>query len=42
MIKKIFLALAICCMLFACGKKGDPVFEGSKKKSDVVKLKVSL
>tara|TARA_Y200000002_G_scaffold312192_1_gene269407 strand:+ start:249 stop:377 length:129 start_codon:yes stop_codon:yes gene_type:complete len=42
MIKKILLALAICCMLFACGKKGDPVFEDPKKKAEVMKLKVSL
>ena len=32
MIKKIFFTLIICFMIFSCGKKGDPVYEDSKKK----------
>ena len=31
MIKKIFFTLIICFMIFSCGKKGDPVYEDSKK-----------
>ncbi len=30
MIKKIILILAISCILFSCGKKGDPVYKKSK------------
>ena len=32
MIKKITLILLISCMIVACGKKGDPVYEKQKAK----------
>ena len=32
MIKKITLALMICCLIVACGKKGDPEYKESEKK----------
>ncbi len=31
MIKNIIFALILCCALFSCGKKGDPVYKVSKK-----------
>ena len=31
MIKKIFLTLIICFMIFSCGRKGDPVYEDTNK-----------
>tara|TARA_B100000401_G_scaffold416413_1_gene338712 strand:- start:163 stop:291 length:129 start_codon:yes stop_codon:yes gene_type:complete len=31
MIKKITLLLILSCMVFSCGKKGDPVYKESKK-----------
>tara|TARA_B100002019_G_scaffold289693_1_gene305825 strand:+ start:441 stop:572 length:132 start_codon:yes stop_codon:yes gene_type:complete len=34
MIKKISLALLLCSMLFACGKKGDPEFKNHNKKTE--------
>ena len=33
MIKKITLALVICCLMVACGKKGDPEYKGSENKT---------
>ena len=33
MTKKIILALILCCVVFSCGKKGDPVYEDNKKRS---------
>ena len=35
MIKKIILALILCCTLISCGKKGDPFYEDPKKKSSI-------
>ncbi len=32
MTKKILLFLILCCFIFSCGKKGDPVYKDSKKK----------
>ena len=32
MIKKITLTLILCCLLFSCEKKGDPVYKESKGK----------
>ena len=32
MIKKIILALMACCLIVACGKKGDPEYKGSENK----------
>ena len=31
MIRKFALALILCCILFSCGKKGDPEYKDSKK-----------
>ena len=35
MIKKIILALILCCVLISCGKKGDPVYKESSKKTTI-------
>ena len=35
MIKKITLALILCCVLISCGKKGDPVYKDPKKKASI-------
>jgi len=35
MIKKIILSLLLCFLIFSCGKKGDPVYEGQQKKSSI-------
>ncbi len=43
MIKKITLALMVCCLIVACGKKGDPKYKGSDNKTklqDIVIKKV--
>ena len=42
MIKKIFLFLFLCLMAYSCGKKGDPVYEGSKLEIIDTKTKVVL
>ena len=39
MIKKIIFTLIFCCLIFSCGKKGDPVYKDTKKK---VKMRVIL
>tara|TARA_B100002051_G_C16293892_1_gene419479 strand:+ start:437 stop:565 length:129 start_codon:yes stop_codon:yes gene_type:complete len=33
MIKKIFLTLFIVCAVVSCGKKGDPQYKESEKKT---------
>ncbi len=38
MIKKIILALVLCCMIVACGKKGDPQYKEQEK---TVKLNIN-
>ncbi|MDC1154840.1 hypothetical protein OAT07_01300 [Candidatus Pelagibacter sp.] len=35
MIKKIILISILCCAIFSCGKKGDPVFEDIKKNAKI-------
>ena len=35
MIKKIIFVLVLCCIIFSCGKKGDPIFKDSKKKIEI-------
>ncbi len=35
MIKKIILTLVFCCVIFSCGKKGDPIYEDQQKKSSL-------
>ena len=32
MIKKITLALFLCCIIGSCGKKGDPEYKDPEKK----------
>ena len=32
MLKKITLALLICCITVSCGKKGDPKYKDPEKK----------
>ena len=34
MIKKIALALILCCVIVSCGKKGDPIYKDNTKKTD--------
>ena len=34
MIKKIFLTFILCCLMISCGKKGDPEYKDSKKKTE--------
>tara|TARA_B100000035_G_scaffold265639_1_gene238063 strand:+ start:262 stop:393 length:132 start_codon:yes stop_codon:yes gene_type:complete len=36
MIKKITFAILIACLIVSCGKKGDPVYKESKKKTDTL------
>tara|TARA_B100001063_G_scaffold184703_1_gene174399 strand:- start:261 stop:392 length:132 start_codon:yes stop_codon:yes gene_type:complete len=36
MIKIIYLTLILCCLLSACGKKGNPVYKESKEKIGIV------
>ena len=31
MIKNIILTLLLCCIIFSCGKKGDPEYKKSEK-----------
>ena len=35
MIQKIILALLLCCILVACGKKGDPKYKDPEKKANM-------
>ncbi len=35
MIKKIILALMLCCIIASCGKKEDPVYKDPKKKAAI-------
>ena len=35
MIKKITLALLICCIIVSCGKKGDPAYKDPEKKAKI-------
>ena len=30
MVKKLILISILCILLFSCGKKGDPKYEGNK------------
>ena len=32
MMKNIILTLLLCCIIFSCGKKGDPEYDDLKKK----------
>jgi len=35
MIKKITLALLLCCIIVSCGKKGDPEYKDPEKKTEI-------
>ncbi len=35
---KIILVLILCCLIFACGKKGDPQY---KEQENTVKLNIN-
>ena len=35
MIKKFTLALILFCILISCGKKGDPEYKESKKRTNM-------
>ena len=41
MIKKIILTLLLCCMLFACGKKGDPQYKKNVKKIEIQNIVIN-
>ena len=38
MLKKIFLILFCSIILFSCGKKGDPEYQGKKKQLKIIKF----
>tara|TARA_Y100001936_G_C15489936_1_gene367856 strand:+ start:23 stop:142 length:120 start_codon:yes stop_codon:yes gene_type:complete len=38
MFKKIFLILVCSIIVFSCGKKGDPEYQGQKKHLKIIKL----
>ena len=40
MIKKFTLALMLCCILFSCGKKGDPEYKEPKKDAKILVILV--
>ena len=35
MIKKIFFFLTLSCLIVSCGKKGDPIYKDTEKKTDL-------
>ena len=39
MIKKILLTLLLSCIIFSCGKKGDPEYKKSKKDNVQILIK---
>ena len=39
MIKKILLTLLLSCIIFSCGKKGDPEYKKSKKNNMQIFIK---
>ena len=41
MIKKFTLALMLCCILFSCGKKGDPEYKETEIKSNMQLLLIN-
>ena len=38
MIKKTFLILIFCSLIFSCGKKGDPEYKESKNNAKIQNL----
>ncbi len=41
MIKKITLALLLCCMIISCGKKGDPKYKDPEKKAEIQSIVIN-
>ena len=41
MIKKIALTIIFCFLIISCGKKGDPEYKVSKKKSEMQSIIVN-
>ena len=41
MIKKITLALILCCMIVSCGKKGDPEYKDPEKKAKMQSILIN-
>ena len=41
MIKKISLTILLCCMIIACGKKGDPEYKDPEKKAKIKTILVN-
>ena len=39
MSKKILLTLLLSCIIFSCGKKGDPEYKNSKKNNVQILIK---
>ena len=35
MIKKITLALLLCCIIISCGKKGNPEYKDTQQKTKI-------
>ena len=42
MIKKISLILVLFCVVVSCGKKADPEYKGSKKKTEIEKMFIEI
>ena len=42
MIKRVTLALLLCCLIFSCGKKGDPKYKDSDKKVKNQSILISM
>ncbi len=40
MIKKISLTILLCCIIIACGKKGDPEYKVSVIKEEIQRILV--
>ena len=41
MIRKLVLALMLCCILISCGKKGDPEYKESRIKKNMQLLLIN-
>ena len=41
MIKNFILILILCCLVFSCGKKGDPIYEDQQKKSSIQNIQIN-
>ena len=41
MIKKIILTLLLSCIIFSCGKKGDPEYKDPEKKTEIQSILIN-